>query len=99
MMSLNYQLILLFLINLISIGPHFYLFINNIYLAICNVTIMEQNSPPRVQLKYFKNTLTDNVFDLGDSLLNLKQIFNSNILLAFLPCWTTPGNGHNFKTI
>lgn len=74
------------------------LILNNIYLAFNNLTHFELVYPPRLDWSRFAyfTISRQSLFDLGSGFENLKQIFGSQIRLAFLPVWTTLGDGHHF---
>lgn len=80
----------------VSIVPCLFLLINSFYLACINETSIENNHPPRLEIKSYESLCTDNIFNLG-KMENLKQIFGSSVLLSVLPVWTSEGDGHNFK--
>ncbi|RNA37906.1 palmitoyltransferase ZDHHC15 [Brachionus plicatilis] len=92
--SLNY--LLTFFLIFVSTIPCIFLLINSFYLACINKTSIENNHPPRLEIKSCERLYSDNIFDLGAA-ENLKQIFGSNILLSVLPIWTSEGDGHHFK--
>lgn len=87
---------LTFFLVFFSTIPCLFLLINSIYLACINQTSIENNHPPRLEIKSCQSLNTDNIFDLG-TLENLKQLFGSSILLSVLPIWTSEGDGHHFK--
>lgn len=73
------------------------LIINNFYLVSKNMTFLELVYPPRLDWSKCKSFISsESLFDLGNSLMNLKQIFGDFSYMVFLPIWTTPGNGHEF---
>ena len=92
----SFNFVLTFFLIFISTILCFFLLVNSIYLACINKTSIENNHPPRLEIKSYESLNTDNIFDLG-TLENLKQLFGSSILLSVLPIWTSEGNGHHFK--
>ena len=72
------------------------LLINTYCLALSNLTNIEHNFPPFVvESREFEEEQqrTNSANVLG----NLKEIFGSSSLLAYMPVWTTPGDGHSFS--
>jgi len=81
---------ILYLLCVLFICPICLLLINTYCLAFANLTNIEQNFPPFI---------TDiNESDRRATMWeNFKEIFGSSYLLAYLPLWTTPGDGENFS--
>jgi hypothetical protein len=83
------------------------LFVNGLYLCAKNSTNIEETYPPRVRKENFSDFCLLSrlkqdqigIFDLGEWRRNIEQVFGSSLILAFLPVWTTKGNGHVFPTI
>lgn len=95
----SFNLIMTLSSMVLIVIPVALLLINTLYMVSRNLTNIEQNYPPRIKLEGFglKNeSLTDNIFDLGNMSSNFEQIFGSSLLLGVLPVWTTEGNGHEF---
>ena len=72
--------------------------LNTLYLASINSTYIEYRYPPSL-IKATKHVEKTNPFDLNSKIANLTQIFGNNLLTAFLPISTTPGDGHSFKIL
>ncbi len=96
------NLIVLFGVDFSIVCVNLFLLLNNFYLCSKNVTSIEENFPPRMRLQNRSgkiNQLTNtNIFDLGQVRLNLELVFGKDFLLAFLPLWTSLGDGHVFPT-
>ena len=96
----NYDLIIIgyFILNAFILIPILLLTLNTLFLALINETNIEHKYPPRL-FKAFNRGDISNPFDLNSKLSNLTQIFGSNLLTAFLPISTSPGDGHLFKSL
>lgn len=70
--------------------PILLLLINTYLLAFANITNIEQNFPPFI-------TDSNTNCNKGTIWENFKEIFGYSFLLAYLPLFTTPGDGHNFS--
>jgi hypothetical protein len=81
-----------------------FLLLNNVYLCRLNLTSIEEKFPPRVkpinvELENLRsNQSRAGIWDLGRASLNLQQVFGEDALLAFMPLWTTRGDGQVFST-
>ena len=84
-----FNLGILYLICAILIWPLGLLLINTYCLAFNDSTNVEQNYPPLIVAENAQKSRT--ICD------NLAEIFGSSCLLAYLPVWTTPGDGHRFN--
>jgi palmitoyltransferase ZDHHC2/15/20 len=98
MFTTQYIIIIYFFINLIVLIFIFIFTLNTLYLASINSTYIECLYPPSL-IKATKYVDKTNPFDLNSKIANLTQIFGNNLLTAFLPISTTPGNGHSFKVV
>lgn len=84
------------IINSLMLIPIQLLLVNYWYMGARNMTNIEFKFPPRVNMSYRGLRMVENVFDLGSVGKNFEQIFGRNPILAILPVWTTPGDGHTF---
>ena len=91
----EYYIIILFMLNSCFLIPIGLLVVYSIRLVALNKTNIEDDYHQYV-LDNCKAYQSGNIFNLGNYIDNLKQIFGTNILFALLPLWTTLGDGHQF---
>ena len=84
------QIFSLYLFCCLIFLPIVLLLINTYCLAFSNLTNIEHNFPPFITDEKTNNSRAT-IWE------NFKEIFGYSYLLAYLPVFTTPGDGHNFS--